>query len=93
VQSWAGPDPVSHSDAKRDTYGNCDYLSYGNPNAERLPRRWVYTLTNPAHHGYPNAKSNANRDTASNSHGYTYTNRDAFGGTGPGLEYLDPTAR
>lgn len=63
---------VSHSDAKRDTYADCDDLSYTNSVAERLPRRRVYTTANPAHHGYTNAKPN----------GY------AFAHGGSGNEYL-----
>lgn len=48
-------DAVSYRDANRDTYADRDDLSYTNSNAERLPRRRVYTLSNPVH---TNAKPN-----------------------------------
>lgn len=37
--SFADAHPAADSHAKRDAYADCDYLSYTNADAERLPRR------------------------------------------------------
>ena len=75
--SFADAQSVADSYAKRDPYADCDYLSYTNSDADRLPPLWVRnTLTKPARHGYTNAKSN----------GYAFAHRSS------GVEYLDPAA-
>lgn len=71
------PDAVSHSDAKRNTYADCDDLSYTNADAERLPwwRRYM-SEPDPVSPSYTNAKPN----------GYGFAHR------GSGIEYLHAAA-
>jgi len=81
------PDAVSHSDANRDTYADCDYfsypnsdayadgdaLSYPNSDAERLPW-WQWCLSEP--------------DSLSPSYTHAQPNSYAFADSSLGVEYL-----